>query len=875
MNNLFIPLRKTIMSIIFCIIMMQASSQITVDNYTTFNNTQTANALVDSLMGAGVTFTNASFQGVRISGTGYQTAYFTTTGVTETQMGLSKGVALTSGNTNLISIPLAQNPAATQSFAAAYTSCTTGEIRKSGTCGVLINDLNVLSAGENYYNAAILEFDFIPVGDSIVFRYVFGSEEYTDNTNFTNYQCTEYNDKFGFLVSGPGISGGAGYTNDAINIARLANGSEVGINSVNNGTVGTSAVPNGPVYCQNANIDWVQNTPVPEYNGPISGTAPNGNTDVLFATLGGLTPGATYHIRLLIMDARDATYDAVVYIEAGSFTSPQPTSSINAYPQTICEGDSTLIVVNQSSGTPPFTYTWSNGTVNNSSLSADSIIVWPVADSTFSVTVTDALSNTSTSSITITVLPVPDASITPAGPFCSEGSSVTLNAATPGGTWSGTGITNPTAGTFDPGNAGAGNHEIIYSVSGMCPAADTATVTVILSADASINSAGPFCLSDSAVQLTAVQSGGLWSGSGITDPNNGTFDPSVAGAGTHTISHGIAGQCGDTSDIQITVHPLPDITVSANPQTICSGDSALLTANGGISYVWSPSGTGGSHYVTPSSTTVWNVTGTDVYGCINTAQVTVNVTDNYNATIDPVTPMCQNAAAFNLSAADGGGAWSGTGITDPVNGTFDPQTSGPGDHIITYAIGGNCGDTSSVTITVWELPQIDYTTTSEESCTGAGDGSISILVTGGASPYSYLWMPSGSGSQTIGLETGSYSVTVTDDNSCTSDIVIVLNDPGIPCESINYHIFIPNVFSPNGDGQNDVLYVRGEGIETLEFLIFNRWGEIVFESTSTDQGWDGNYRNRPAESAVFAVTVKGTFSNGQEFQIFGNVTLVR
>jgi hypothetical protein len=334
---------------------LQSKSQINIENYQTLNNNQVANALVDSLMGNGVSFSNASFQGVRLSTQGYQTSYFTTSGNTQTQMGFAKGVALTTGNTDLIPHPMGSDPSATQTFAKAYTSSIPGELRKSTSN---INDLDVLAGSVNWYNAAILEFDFIPVGDSIIFRYVFGSEEYSDNTNFTNYQCTQYNDKFGFLISGPGIAGNAGYDNNAKNIARLANGSEVGINSVNNGFVGSSASPNGAIYCLNANPNWVQNSPSPEYYGTIDGTSPNGNTVALTASQGGLIPNQVYHIKLLILDARDATYDAVVYIEAGSFTSPQPTLSLQAYPQSICEGDSTHIVVNVNNGIAPFTYEW-------------------------------------------------------------------------------------------------------------------------------------------------------------------------------------------------------------------------------------------------------------------------------------------------------------------------------------------------------------------------------------------------------------------------------------------------------------------------------------------------------------------------------------
>jgi len=139
-----------------------------------------------------------------------------------------------------------------------------------------------------------------------------------------------------------------------LNIARLSNGSEVGINSVNDGTVGSSGGSPSANTCEIANPDWLEDVPVASYNGPIYGTSPNGNTDVLIAAQGGLTPGETYHIKLLVLDADDGAYDAIVYLEAGSFTSPEPTLSMNASPSTICSGESTYVVATNNYGTAAF-----------------------------------------------------------------------------------------------------------------------------------------------------------------------------------------------------------------------------------------------------------------------------------------------------------------------------------------------------------------------------------------------------------------------------------------------------------------------------------------------------------------------------------------
>ncbi|MES2140502.1 MAG: gliding motility-associated C-terminal domain-containing protein [Bacteroidota bacterium] len=88
-------------------------------------------------------------------------------------------------------------------------------------------------------------------------------------------------------------------------------------------------------------------------------------------------------------------------------------------------------------------------------------------------------------------------------------------------------------------------------------------------------------------------------------------------------------------------------------------------------------------------------------------------------------------------------------------------------------------------------------------------------------------------------------------------------------------VFVPNVFSPNGDGFNDVLRVRGKGIAEMQFVIFNRWGEKVFETTDVNAGWDGTEKGQAMNLSVFVYVVKGKYKNGKFFDEKGNVTLMR
>lgn len=317
--NVKFNLMKQIYFILVLLVYQNLQSQITINN-TAYTPTQ----LVDGVLvptGSGVTVSNVTFSGVRNVSSRYQIGYFSTATTTLAQMGFTDGVVLSTGNTSEIPLSLGTNPGSVGQMSRNYSSCTAGEVRKGGTCPSVINDLNILSGGFNYFNSAILEFDFVPNNSEVSFRYIFGSEEYSDDGGWINYQCSSYNDKFGFLISGPGISGGAGYTNDARNIARLANGSEVSINSVNSGVVGSSGGSPNASRCSSVNPAWVQNTPSPEFLGTIDGTQLNGNTKILTAKQSGLTPGATYHIKLIVMDISDGAYDSVVYLEANSFKS--------------------------------------------------------------------------------------------------------------------------------------------------------------------------------------------------------------------------------------------------------------------------------------------------------------------------------------------------------------------------------------------------------------------------------------------------------------------------------------------------------------------------------------------------------------------------
>jgi len=122
-------------------------------------------------------------------------------------------------------------------------------------------------------------------------------------------------------------------------------------------------------------------------------------------------------------------------------------------------------------------------------------------------------------------------------------------------------------------------------------------------------------------------------------------------------------------------------------------------------------------------------------------------------------------------------------------------------------------------------------------------------------------------------ETTTYTVTITDDAtgcSISRDITVFVRE--VVCGMPN--IFFPNAFSPNGDGHNDVLYVRGNAISEVYFAVYNRWGEQVFESNSKDIGWDGMFNGQLVTSDVYGYYLKVTCFDGETYETQGNVTVL-
>jgi gliding motility-associated-like protein len=656
----------------------ELSAQITINN-TGYTPTQLVNSvLVPS--GSGTVISNVVFQGVYNNSNRYQVGQFSTAGTTLAQLGFTSGVVLTTGHTSTIPLTLGTNPGSVGQMATAYTSGTPGELRQTGTpAPVIIPDLDVLAGASNYFNGTILEFDFVPVDTKVQFRYIFGSEEYSDQGGFINYNCSSYNDKFGFLISGPGIAGGQGYSNNAKNIARLANGSEVSINSVNNGVVGSSGGSPSAANCLAVNGAWVQNTPTPEFgllSGHIDGTQLNGNTKILTASQTGLTPGQTYHIKLIVTDVNDATYDSVVYLEAGSFST---TLACAAGPdQTLCSVTATTLAA-----TSPATGTWSiiSGSATFANVNSPTsgvtglsngvnVLRWTASD----------LSCFDEVSITVNTAIIP--TFTPVVAICSGGSLSALPTTSNNGingTWSpALNNTTTTVYTFTP-------------TAGQCATTTTLTITVNPNVTPTFTPVAAICSGGSLSALPTTSNNGI----------NGTWSPALNNTTTTVYTFTpTAGQCATTTTLTITVNP--NVTPTFTPvAAICSGGSLSAlptTSNNGINGTWSPA-------LNNTTTTVYTFTpSAGQCATTTTLTITVNPTPILVVTcgISTATSVTFNwnsigdATSYNYSySINGGPAVTGSLSNSTTTLTISSLSAGQNVSITITPVGSACAQPAS------------------------------------------------------------------------------------------------------------------------------------------------------------------------------------
>ncbi len=841
------------------------------------------------LLGQGVSVSNISYNGVPSPPTAQDgSGSFVTV---NSNLGLTAGIILATGT--------ASGVAQAES---AFMSDQTGTGPDP--------DLELISGG-TINDRSVLEFDFVPTGDSLKFRYVFGSEEYPE------WVCS-FNDVFGFFLSGPGISGGMGYVNDAVNIALVPNSTlQVGVNSINNGD---NDNPNDPT-CPAVNPQYYVHN--------------NGGTTVVFDAFTTVLEaralvqcGLTYHIKLAIGDALDQSYDSGVFLEAGSFTSTGQvvptlvTGNVSANDSTLFEGCGiiplefhrlgdtsnvdTIDLVVSGSATPGVDYFPAFPT-QLIYQPGDTIIPWPItvpldADGLETVVITIAQNIVCSGTQVVNDYTFYIDQFAPLNVVTNDvngdcGGQYALAPVVTGGTglyqyaWS-TGDTTPSI-TVSPGVTTVYQFTV-SDTCGVLPVTNDIVVTMPVYPPLQIQVSPTTlidCLGNGDIGVLDVSGGNgtytyEWSLSGSNAGTTATINVPAANPPVQYVAV-VTDGCGtEVSDsVEVGTVPLDPIVITAPDRTvICQGDTITLNVvnvtggNGVYTYQW----TNPQMQVLSTADTLQVVVPAD-----NTYMITVADQCGYSGDtlvrsliphpepfvleFNPDTVLCLGES-LRLQAVVSGGSgyylidWPGYDLHDPIM-----EVSPTENAVYSVMIHDQCGEIISDVVNVGvEGPVAQIIATNM----GVDDWHFNAA-TLPTFCRSYRWDLGDSTTSRamdllhsyLDMEEHWVHLSVVTYNGCVAEDSVLIRPPG--------GIFFPNAFTPDGDGINDSFGPQGSYIEAFEMTVYDRWGELIYTTTSMGLPWDGKVNGVDASTGVYVYKFKATGHLFPAKEAFGHVTLLR
>lgn len=426
--------------------------------------------------------------------------------------------------------------------------------------------------------------------------------------------------------------------------------------------------------------------------------SPTNASSTITLTNGGTTPIAQNYVLTASSSATCFTKDTVIVT-----VNPLPIMTVNS--PTICNGQS--VVLNVSGAGSGGNYTWTP-TTSLSCSSCENPTANPSTTTTYTITGTNTYGCTSSIASTVTVNPLPVVNAGPDQTLCDQPIPITLVGSPAGGNW--TGSPNVTAlGVFTPNGPETVTLYYTYTIPATgCSNVDSIIVTVNPLIVPTVTPTYSICVNNPSVNLNTVlnpsQLGGTWSGTGVINPN---FDPATAGVGTFTVTYTIgSATCLTSVTASIDVNPAP--VISVNSGTICNGQNLILNATGagiGGNYSWTPTTalsctTCDSPTADPSTTTVYTVSGTTVFGCVSTATSTVTVNPLPVVSAGPDQFLCDQPIPFTLVGTPAGGTWTGSANVSTA-GIFTPNGSEVSTLYYSYTIPATgCSNVDSMVITV-------------------------------------------------------------------------------------------------------------------------------------------------------------------------------
>ncbi len=538
------------------------------------------------------------------------------------------------------------------------------------------------------------------------------------------------------------------------------------------------------------------------------------------------------------------------------------------------------INTNVTGGTIPYRYSWNTNPVQTTTSLSNLI------PGTYILTLTDTNGCIATDSAIIIQPSQLTDSITYRDVRCNGEKSGMASVATTGGTtpysylWN----TTPPQATPTANNLQAGNYVVVVTDNNNCTDSEIVIINEPTPLSITANGIDSTCLGFTNGTALAADSGGIqprtitW----LTTPVQHTNLATNLAAGTYIVIVTDQNGCTDNAEAIIGSYPSPVLTVTPDSK-ICVGDSIKLVATGADSYKWQPKttlscDTCSSVYAKPATTTTYNLTGVNNNGCADTAMITVDVVQKKPVGINPDVDICRGEQA-QLNATGGidyiwepSSTLNNNRISNPVS---NADTTTKYKVVITE---NECfSDTLYQTVHVHKLPTILLPPDQK----GVPGGTYSIFADTTLGNR-IEWTP------TEGLSCGNcinpiaslsktivYTATVYNDFCRASDDIRI----EVSCE--NAHVFVPNTFTPNGDGLNDYFWVSADGISTISlFRVYDRWGEKIFEARNIapnkpELGWDGKYKSQPLTPDVYVYYLEYKCGDNRDIFLKGDISLIR
>ncbi|MEI8204759.1 MAG: gliding motility-associated C-terminal domain-containing protein [Bacteroidota bacterium] len=556
-----------------------------------------------------------------------------------------------------------------------------------------------------------------------------------------------------------------------------------------------------------------------------------------------LNTTTTYTVVITDTNGCSASDNVIIHVK--------PLPVIQATGSTICEGDTgTVSVTSNLTGT---SYIWYP---NLDTLNPLSVV--PSVTTTYTV-IGDALGCKDTANATVIVNLLPSITANDTVKICI-GDTATLTATS---TVIGTHFTwYPGLDTLNPMHY----HPLLTStymvVGDKLGCSDTAISVVV------VNPLPIITINDTAIcfgndaQLTAHGATTyIWNDGTTLNP----YTVSPFQTTTYYVTGTDLNTCSDSASAIVTVHPNPIVNVN-NP-VICMGTDAQLIATGATTYIWNDGNNTNPYTVSPFQTTIYYVTGTDINHCVDSATAVVTVHPNPSVTALPDYVCLGDTAILTASGAS-------TYVWSPGGSTANPLIVSPTSTTV-YSVTGtntfNCTGTDTAIVIVYPIPIIDFIanpwgTEVDEPIVFTGSSNVAVS--------DWLWNFGDSFTDNSGQDVthswasdGTFNVTltVTSTHSCSISIshsvIIELN------------MQFPNVFTPNGDGVNDVFEIVGlKPDKENKLVIFNRWGKKIYEKERYDNSWTGE---GSADGVYYYIFTWKNYKLNKESSYSGSVTIIR